>query len=463
MAIGRLIAKSLLRGWDVGVKGFGVFVNEAPVAQQHVHEKHRIWTSPRRSIVFRVDEAIGFSADVDKGEPRGFHLLSALLSCDGGLDPHDAERMSAAWANDVRSELLESGISVLRGLGTFTLSDGIAHFEQDEDFPSMAEMPAIYGYSEELAHVESDNELIEDPPSSLVSPDTDVSMEGTSTVEGPTVDHVDVDVGEEHLEAEDHSETALEATDSPQEAPHTERTEDPIEGVGTSDMAGSADSPEKEISEATGDEPAADEVPIVPPPARSRSPRRYERSEGDSSKAAVWIIGVVSLIVLIALIYRFGRSPASTEPALAEQEIATDDSTSASLSDSSLVIAQADTDSAAGANPDEATESPTSSADGSEEPIPPDAPVEAHSDDLVRGMGGYTLVVGSTLNEITARQALGQFSSLELPMGVLGYESDDATRYRIAVGHYETAALADSARAQRANELPAGTWVLAIR
>jgi hypothetical protein len=78
-------------------------------------------------------------------------------------------------------------------------------------------------------------------------------------------------------------------------------------------------------------------------------------------------------------------------------------------------------------------------------------------------MGGYTLVVGSTLNEITARQALGQFSSLELPMGVLGYESDDATRYRIAVGHYETAALADSARAQRANELPAGTWVLAIR
>lgn len=180
----------------------------------------------------------------------------------------------------------------------------------------------------------------------------------------------------------------------------------------------------------------------------------------------MWIIGVVSLVVLSALIYRFGLSPASEGPAVAakqsEQEMSVDDSASAAIPDSSHVLAQAGLDSLASEDTDDAAEPPPSATEILQQPIPPDPQIASQSE-LVRGMGGYTLVVGSTMNETTARQTLLEFSRLELPMGVLGYESNDVTRYRLAVGHYESAALADSARIQWATELPEGTWVLAIR
>ena len=76
---------------------------------------------------------------------------------------------------------------------------------------------------------------------------------------------------------------------------------------------------------------------------------------------------------------------------------------------------------------------------------------------------GYMLVVGSSLELQGAQQSLTQFANLGVPLGVIAYEEDGITRYRMGVGIYETAAIADEARIKLSEELPEGTWVKRIR
>lgn len=485
MAIGRLIAKSLLVGEEVGVKGFGTFFNEAPSAQQHVHEKHRIWTSPRTSMAFREDPSTGFEINSSDAATR---LLSDLLRSEEGLQEPEAERMSAAWAADVRRELADSGISVLRGLGTFTQNEQGIQFSQDDDFPSATEMPAIEGYSAELAQEQShsgdeppemahqDRPAEHDEPAEpdasdgptdtadladsgdiADSGDAAYAGEGTPTDQDPASDELAPVAAENSAE---HTAENVAGEDAPADSTD-ELTEEPAPVTDTEAHS------EEDDSESESPEP----LPVVPPPARSRSPRRYERDQGGSSKAAVWVLGALALIVVVALVYRFVLTPSPNQPAMAEQqaeiEPAIDDSSAISEADSSLIASGAlqndgsgnaiahGSDERASSSDETTSGGPTSVNDNESTPV--------HEDELVRGMGGYTLVVGSTMNETTARKALAQFERLGLPMGVLAYDSDDETRYRIAIGHYQTAALADTARTTRADELPEGTWVLAVR
>ena len=83
--------------------------------------------------------------------------------------------------------------------------------------------------------------------------------------------------------------------------------------------------------------------------------------------------------------------------------------------------------------------------------------------DIRRGMGGYTLIVGSSRRQETALALMSTLAPPSWPSGVLTHDAGDVVRYRVAVGHFQTAALADSARTRYASELPEGTWVLSVR
>ena len=76
---------------------------------------------------------------------------------------------------------------------------------------------------------------------------------------------------------------------------------------------------------------------------------------------------------------------------------------------------------------------------------------------------GYTLIVGSTVIEADAVEGIQRYRQLGLPAAVLSYVEDGSVRYRLAVGRYESAAVADQARQEMADRLPDGTWVRRIR
>jgi len=82
---------------------------------------------------------------------------------------------------------------------------------------------------------------------------------------------------------------------------------------------------------------------------------------------------------------------------------------------------------------------------------------------ISQGMGGYTLIIGSALRQERVQSLLASYEALGWPQGILRYESENGIRYRAAVGHFSTAALADSARTRFASDLPDGTWVLSVR
>ena len=512
--------------------------------------------------------------------------LEELIQHDSGLSEHEAIRLADAWKADVLQELQSSGISVVRGLGTFTVVEGKIQFQQDADFPSLSDTPAVEGFSARLA-AESALGEVQDEMSDVPEPVTvDVetaSLEDSEDVnDSLPVDAPDAAVKEaqhnvpehnvpehnvpehtvpehnvpEHHVPEHHvpeladDDVNLETGGSSQDHPDAfaERDADWAMGVehaieaadrrvegtdkGSSSLEGEAlessgpdnlgsgrdrdpdqaeqvpDQPAsvQQASERAPDQPASDQAeaesvsdamapgttsteaapaatgPDESVPAkshttvRSRSPRRYERDEGGSSRAALWTLGAVVLVVIAALIYRFAISPSPEDPAFANQDAAEETGV---LADSSSDSAMASTDSTAVAGSEEGTQTADSNrppvpSEESAPPTPGSAPAAADNsrgdvdstiprDEIVRGMGGYTLVVGSTLNEQTARNALSSFRSLGLPMGVLAYESEDPTRYRIAVGLYGSAVEADSARNRLASDLPEGTWVLSVR
>jgi hypothetical protein len=77
--------------------------------------------------------------------------------------------------------------------------------------------------------------------------------------------------------------------------------------------------------------------------------------------------------------------------------------------------------------------------------------------------GGFTLVIGSEtmverLNEVAAR-----YTALDAPIGVLRGQSDGLTRYRLALGQFESMSDADTFREEHVSQLPADAWILRIR
>lgn len=503
---------------------------------------------------------------------KELYSLEELIQGESGLDDKEAIRLADAWRADVMQELQTSGISVIRGLGTFTLSEGRIHFQQDADFPSLTDLPAVEGFSAQLTAAAAPGLPDFEQPSEPEAPSpvgteeiedhsdfaTDDTLGGDVPEVGPEVpfedarddipdraiseaagdtgasttdlsdidsdslpaDNADWTVGMEHaLEEADRkvggskqtsaASVETDASDSGIVLPDTDSplSDAPVTDTPDADVSDSGVSFENEANEANEadregtDTSAADEIDAASAhtsspshtssPARasapsrtatrtrnaprSRTPKRYERTENSSSKAALWTLGIVVLVVVAALIYRFAIPSATEDPTFANQQTdqemvaaedsilesastATDSTTTASAadtpSDADSGDTSASTDDSAGASIDPAEPSPSNNSN-SETPPPPD--------EIVRGMGGYTLVVASTLNEQTARRALPTFRSLGLPLGILAYESEDPIRYRIAVGHYDSVVEADSARNRLASDLPEGTWVLPVR
>jgi len=483
--------------------------------------------------------------------------LAGLIQQESGLDARESARLADAWMADVLAELQTSGISVIRGLGTFTMTEAGLRFEQDDDFPSLSDFPAVEGYSAALASAAT----VVPSASDGTGPSTESHGTTSDVVSGDTTSVQRDDVTDEHADflvgagPEEHSEPSAgtpgeESMDSAADVDADNRKDDPTHDA-TADQEDDAAQESTDLSEPDDhhDEPQADEsaddtdspqgdawasgieqaieqadsrieadggsadpdgpvftreeapsnvdepsdtsepspgaaaihrppegqddeptavatesseesgAKAVPAPAHSRSPRRYERSQSGSSRTALLAIAIVVLIVASALIYRFVVAPPEDEPAMAaaqeDVQTASDDSTDAmaaagdpAASDSTMGPMNASTS--------DSTMTPA------QEPPTATAPVST-VDAITKGMGGYTLVVSSTLNESTARAELNNYAALGWPMGVLAYETEDLTRYRIAVGHYSTAAEADAARNQFADNLPEGTWVLSVR
>ncbi len=469
--------------------------------------------------------------------------LLKLIQLESGLSTSDAARLSDAWVSDVQQELVTSGISVIRGLGTFTLTDGQLRFQQDEDFPSLQDFPAVEGHSEVLAaqqvavqppadapdtEHEDGAPQVEDSPISSEKeesgPSDNVDPSGDDWAAGmeSALLHADKQVSGDTEEdsALDSQQDAGQADDVDAASP--EAQEEALDEFETSsDEAGAADVADEVVTDEVHDqfdetmasghsEPSEQMVPPessesdeqsvtpelpdthtesepqdtsddditkseAPAPAaasrRSRTPRRYERQESSGSKTAWWALGILAVVVLIAVVVRFGPgltggSEDSNGPAMAqldpEADLASSDDSlnapAATASDSTITDSGVDGDQSELPAANDADQSPASTFPAT---TTPDS--DRPSDGIVRGMGGYTLVVASTQTESTARQSLPRYDNLGLPSGVLAYETNGQTRYRIAVGNFPTAAEADSLRKQRASELPDGTWVLRIR
>ncbi|MDA0875195.1 MAG: SPOR domain-containing protein [Bacteroidetes bacterium] len=205
--------------------------------------------------------------------------------------------------------------------------------------------------------------------------------------------------------------------------------------------------------------------PVAPATTRtSRSARAYEDRHSSSSRLLVGIAAIVILVVAAALLYRFVLVPEVSDSPV----VMADDSSA--TEGNGMPEAELDSSAVTTATPEEPTGSQGADAEDGPSANPSD-PVRPTADPaatealptVTAGMGGYTLVVGSTLNAASAERVRGRFTDLGLPTGVLAVTADSTTRYRIAVGHFATAAGADSLRILKASELPEGTWVLSVR
>ena len=66
-------------------------------------------------------------------------------------------------------------------------------------------------------------------------------------------------------------------------------------------------------------------------------------------------------------------------------------------------------------------------------------------------------------NALPAESEMRRFSNLSLPLAILDYGDGGVTRYRLAVGEFDTIEAAQLAMQSASGQLPNGTWVRRIR
>ena len=383
-----------------------------------------------------------------EGMSRQHITLAQLIQRESGLSERESERLADAWVDDVRSEMLNTGISVVRGVGTFTLTDAGMRFDLDEDFPTLYDLPVIEGFRR-----------------------------------GP------------------HELAALDPHSGPADTDHDEpETPEPSSTGGDSSHSASAD-PEPAETAPSAPEPT---TPESSSSARTVATRSARQSRRDTPRTAAWIAAALIVIVMGAFSYRFLWNTSGPAPTLAvtdadeEAQLTTTRTDSASmgvLPDSLSQLAglsrQNENNSAvepAGADEfrerfetdgtDEVASTTQLGSASSSSPTQPATGIAPIADDpsaisslshqsgysdIRQGMGGYTLIVGSSRRQETALALMSTLAPPSWPSGVLTHDAGDVVRYRVAVGHFQTAALADSARTRYASELPEGTWVLSVR
>lgn len=207
-------------------------------------------------------------------------------------------------------------------------------------------------------------------------------------------------------------------------------------------------------AEAASDEappPKAETVaPAVAATARESSPGKpAEPAERRGAPVVPILIGLAVVIGIVALFWLLGREPDA--PPLAEQP---------APADTSETVATAPP----GALDTTATETP---APDTEPPAEPTEPVA--SADPLRSQaaidpaaGGFSWVVGSELSREPAERRVAEFREQGLRAGVIAEEAAGRTRYRVALGQFESIEQAESFRSDLPAGVPADTWLLRL-
>lgn len=106
--------------------------------------------------------------------------------------------------------------------------------------------------------------------------------------------------------------------------------------------------------------------------------------------------------------------------------------------------------------------------DAADEPAEPDAADSEEPNDEATDPteDRFAIVVTSRTSQAAAEAELDayadQFADTELPVALISETDNDQTRYRVAIGDYASAEVADDARADMSDMLPDGAWILRL-
>ncbi len=329
-------------------------------------------------------------------------------------------------SREIRQSLAEHGHARVDGLGVFSTEDGDILFSPSSDLQHVVNHAYAHLEAHEQPHMKEDAfavtksaaEIPEQPsepstPSEPIEPVTDVPSEPVEP-----------------------------ATDVP----------GPVHEPSSPSSGTSPPKPEAPPSDTAKSTPAADRG------RRSAASFRDRRAARNGSLP--WVIALVVAIPLIAIgifvaIRVSDQTPQPTLPIVAEEAHEADAKPDEALQESTDTL---------GSKPNESDPSTAEAEEAS-----PQATVEASPSSVVetpmavatlaRGMGGYTLITASTSREASASALLQSLRPLNLPSGVLYFDTEDGPLYRAALGQWPSAAAADSARQALSSELPQGTWV----
>lgn len=226
-----------------------------------------------------------------------------------------------------------------------------------------------------------------------------------------------------------------------------------------------ADTPEPEPVLTTSEPPSPAPEPSPPPatpyapprqpdrPAQRYTPAVDESEESERSPLLMGVAGIVVLAVVAWLAWTFLRpSPtpdlvvppetqvAETPPATPQEQPA--DSTTLAVQPDSTVAPTP------GPEPEVVTPAPSSELFGTA--------------GFEQVAGTYTIVVGSATSLEAANAALPRFRDQGLRTAILHGTYREITSYRIAVGQFSTKEAAVEARAEHANLLVEGAWVMRV-
>lgn len=177
-----------------------------------------------------------------------------------------------------------------------------------------------------------------------------------------------------------------------------------------------------------------------------RPPSRRSRNRRDPKP--IWFgVGIIVIVAAAAVAY---FTLPDTPPA--PEQAATMESTAPEQADT----AEAESLATAAAEP------PTEAGDPSAADAVPAPPDPLRGDEpLDPDAGGLTIVVLSTTDSVTAGEAAQQYGAQGLRASVVPEQQDGVTRYRVAIGQFDTLEDANAQReALAGSELPADAWIL---
>ena len=362
--------------------------------------------------------------------------LSNLLLEENELTKEQSERIAQEWIQDIVDDFGRSGSSDISGLGTFHQRKAGAIFTPDDGLALANLLPPIPGFSKPLETTPEPVATIPAEPEAADSePDVEPKTAPAAVVADPEVR--EAVVSEVEAAGEEHAEAEVEAADESE-------AEAPVET-------------DKEKETETEAEAEADTIAETKKALRSRTPNRRPQS---NPRAALMIGSFIGLVVISTLIYVFAFQSTNSD-IVPDQEVISATATPATPAEG---VDETPSSLDAGSENDNANDDPSEQVQ-----VALDPPVTVASVDdtpgntFTRDTNGYTLMVGSHLTRAQARSSINSYSSLGLPLGVLEYQTDEVTRYRMGVGIFPTVNSAVEALESMQGQLPDGAWVFRIR